>query len=109
LVAQLVSLRVSALDLAAIRPGDTLWFKNPPAVKVLVQSSHLFDAEYGTADGNAAVRIERVVTPLPDGKAPVENSSVGQEHLRDGAAANPATRRKRPASHPDRTTGVSAA
>ena len=65
-IAQLVTLRVPALDLAAIRPGDTLWFKPPPSVKLLVQSSHLFDAEYGTADGNAAVRIEQVIEPLAD-------------------------------------------
>ena len=109
LIAQLVTLRVSALDLAAIRPGDTLWFKNPPAVKVLVQSSHLFDAEYGTADGNAAVRIERIVPPPQDDKPPVEIQSIGQEHIDDGEAASPVTRRKRPASNPDRTTGASAA
>ena len=109
LVAQLVTLRVSALDLASIRPGDTLWFKNLPAVKVLVQSSHLFDAEYGTADGNAAVRIERIVTPAQDERPPVESYSVEQKHGDDLDAVSPTTRRKRPALNPDRTTGASAA
>jgi flagellar motor switch protein FliM len=109
LIAQLVTLRVSALDLAAIRPGDTLWFKSPPAVKVLVQSSHLFDAEYGTADGNAAVRIERVVAPQEDTKAPAESRVGGQEDIDEGAAVSAAARRKRPASQSIRTTGASAA
>jgi flagellar motor switch protein FliM len=109
LIAQLVTLRVSALDLAAIRPGDTLWFKSPPAVKVLVQSTHLFDAEYGTADGNAAVRIERVVAPQEDTKAPAESRVGGQEDIDEGAAVSAAARRKRPASQSIRTTGASAA
>jgi len=62
-VAQLATLRVSALDLATIQPGDTLWFKPPESVKVLVQSNHLFDAEYGTQNNHMAVRIERVIEP----------------------------------------------
>jgi hypothetical protein len=63
-----------------------LWFKPPQSVKVLVQSSHVFDAEYGTADGNVAIRIERVIEPPEDRKS-LDSSeshhseeSVGAEH-----------------------------
>lgn len=79
-VAQLATLRVSALDLATIQPGDTLWFKPPESVKVLVQSNHLFDAEYGTQNNNMAVRIERVIEPIaPRAIAEVHMSSDDDE------------------------------
>jgi len=89
MVAQLVTLRVSALDLASIRPGDTLWFKPPPSVKVLVQSSHVFDAEYGTADGNAAIRIERVIEPPEDPKKASEANAA--DHVEEAAGADHST------------------
>jgi flagellar motor switch protein FliM len=89
MVAQLVTLRVSALDLASIRPGDTLWFKPPPSVKVLVQSSHVFDAEYGTADGNAAIRIERVIEPPEDPKKVSEANAA--DHVEEAAGAEHGT------------------
>jgi flagellar motor switch protein FliM len=89
MVAQLVTLRVSALDLASIRPGDTLWFKPPPSVKVLVQSSHVFDAEYGTADGNAAIRIERVIEPPEDPKKASEANAA--DHVEEAAGAEHGT------------------
>jgi flagellar motor switch protein FliM len=79
-VAQLATLRVSALDLATIQPGDTLWFKPPESVKVLVQSNHLFDAEYGTQNNNMAVRIERVIEPIaPKAVAEVHMSGDDDE------------------------------
>lgn len=64
LIVQLAQLRVSALDLASIAPGDTLWFKPPEDVKILVQSNHLFNAEYGSVDNNMAVRITQVLDPI---------------------------------------------
>lgn len=75
LVAQLVTLRVPALDLASIKPGDTLWFKPPSSIKVLVQSSHVFDAEYGSTDSNAAIRIERVIEPPAETRDALEPAS----------------------------------
>jgi flagellar motor switch protein FliM len=95
MVAQLVTLRVSALDLASIRPGDTLWFKPPPSVKVLVQSSHVFDAEYGTADGNAAIRIERVIEPPEDPKKASEANAADQVEEAAGADHGTPAQRKR--------------
>lgn len=64
LIVQLAQLRVSAMDLASISPGDTLWFKPPESVKVLVQANHLYDAEYGQVDNNMAVRITQVIDPI---------------------------------------------
>lgn len=64
LIVQLAQLRVSALDLASITPGDTLWFKPPEDVKVLVQANHLYNAEYGSVDNNMAVRITQVIDPI---------------------------------------------
>ena len=109
MVAQLVTLRVSALDLASIRAGDTLWFKPPPSVKVLVQSSHVFDAEYGTADGNAAIRIERVLDPPEENKNMSE--SAGTEHADESEAAgnNAAVRKKRAATQTGKIVGATAA
>lgn len=58
MVGQLSTFRMPAPDLAGIKVGDTLWFKQPQHVRVLVQSDHLFDAEYGSVDGQAALRIQ---------------------------------------------------
>lgn len=68
LVVQLARLRVSALDLASIAPGDTLWFKPPEHVKVLVQANQLYEAEYGSVDNNTAIRITRVLDPISTDK-----------------------------------------
>jgi flagellar motor switch protein FliM len=95
MVAQLVTLRVSALDLASIRPGDTLWFKPPQSVKVLVQSSHVFDAEYGTADGNVAIRIERVIEPPEDTKKSLDSSESHHSEESAGTEHGTAPHRKR--------------
>ena len=112
LVAQLATLRVSALDLASIRPGDTLWFKPPPSVKVLVQSTHVFDAEYGTADGNVAVRIERVMEPPEETKEVSDASGAAASEDPDEAAhaaAIAAKKRKRAMKEANNTAGASAA
>jgi flagellar motor switch protein FliM len=111
-VAQLATLRVSALDLASIQPGDTLWFKPPASVKVLVQSAHLFDAEYGTADGNVAVRIERVIEPPAENKdasdsADAQTPEQTEEAARSAAIA--AKRRKQAMKEASKTAGASAA
>lgn len=107
LVAQLVTLRVSALELASIRTGDTLWFKPPAGVKVLVQSSHVFDAEWGTADGNAAVRIERVIDP------PEDDSKTPEPAVSDHPAGTEnettAARRGRAGAQTGKTAGATAA
>jgi flagellar motor switch protein FliM len=106
LVAQLASLRVSAADLAAIQPGDTIWFKPPEAVKVLVQATHLFDAEYGTANNCMAVRITDVIQPV-DSKGLFGPESIG-ESAAAGDASSTQTRRSS-VSKPTKTAGVSAA
>ncbi len=109
MVAQLVTLRISALDLAAIRSGDTLWFKPPPSVKVLVQSSHVFDAEYGSADGNAAFRIERVVDPPEEIKSALEHTVTEHSEESEAVGNNTAARRKRAATLTGKTAGATAA
>jgi len=111
-VAQLATLRVSALDLASIQPGDTLWFKLPASVKVLVQSTHLFDAEYGTADGNVAVRIERVIEPPVDNTDPSDSvDALTPEQAEEAAysAAIAAKRRKQAMKEASKNAGASAA
>lgn len=111
-VAQLATLRVSALDLASIQPGDTLWFKPPASVKVLVQSTHLFDAEYGTTDGNVAVRIERVIEPPVDNKDPSDSvDALTPEQAEEAAysAAIAAKRRKQAMKEASKNAGASAA
>jgi len=108
MVAQLVTLRVSALDLAAIRPGDTLWFKPPPSVKVLVQASHVFDAEYGTADGNAAIRIERVLDPPADSQN-VSEGAAAESAAESEGADNTTLRKKRVAMPTGKNAGATAA
>jgi len=111
-VAQLATLRVSALDLASIQPGDTLWFKLPASVKVLIQSTHLFDAEYGTTDGNVAVRIERVIEPPVDNKDPSDSvDALTPEQAEEAAysAAIAAKRRKQAMKEASKNAGASAA
>jgi len=81
LIVQLAQLRVSALDLASIAPGDTLWFKPPEDVKILVQSNHLFDAEYGSVDNNMAVRITKVLDPISSD--PDAGLDMGEELVLD--------------------------
>ena len=108
MVAQLVTLRVSALDLAAIRPGDTLWFKPPPSVKVLVQASHVFDAEYGTADGNAAIRIERVLDPPADSQN-VSEGAAAESAAESEDVDNTTLRKKRVAMPTGKNAGATAA
>jgi flagellar motor switch protein FliM len=111
-VAQLATLRVSALDLASIQPGDTLWFKPPASVKVLVQSAHLFDAEYGTADGNVAVRIERVIEPPAENKDASDSADAQTPEQTEEAAhsaAIAAKRRKQAMKEASKTAGASAA
>jgi len=71
-----------------------LWFKPPQSVKVLVQSSHVFDAEYGTADGNVAIRIERVIEP-PEDKKSLEASESHHSEESAGAEHGAAPHRKR--------------
>jgi flagellar motor switch protein FliM len=61
--AELATVKVSALDLATIKVGDTLWLKPDEHLKVLVQGSHVFQAEYGDSNGNAAIRIAEILTP----------------------------------------------
>jgi flagellar motor switch protein FliM len=109
MVAQLVTLRVSALDLASIRAGDTLWFKPPPSVKVLVQSSHVFDAEYGTTDGNVAIRIERVIEPPEENKNALEGAASEHADESESAGNNAAVKRKRALTHTGKTAGATAA
>ncbi len=104
MVAQLATVRVSALDLAAIQAGDTLWFKPPEAVKVLVQSNHLFDAEYGTQNNNMAVRIDRVLDPIVKRAAPEPVIGSGDE---DSDEETP--NRRSSAGRTFKNAGVSAA
>ncbi|MFM7397007.1 MAG: flagellar motor switch protein FliM [Gammaproteobacteria bacterium] len=109
MVAQLVTLRVSALDLASIRPGDTLWFKPPASVKVLVQSSHVFDAEYGSTDGNVAIRIERVIEPPEEHKNALEVAASEHSDESEGTGQNAGARRKRAVPQTGKTAGATAA
>jgi len=104
MVAQLATVRVSALDLAAIQAGDTLWFKPPEAVKVLVQSNHLFDAEYGTQNNNMAVRIDRVLDPIVKRAVPEPVIGSGDE---DSDEETPS--RRSSAGRTFKNAGVSAA
>jgi flagellar motor switch protein FliM len=91
MVARLATLRVSALQLARIKPGDTLWFKPPPAVQVLVQSNHLFDAEYGSTENNAAIRIDRVLEPVVDSHSGLAAGDTGAESTSEGHPVSEAT------------------
>lgn len=104
MVAQLATVRVSALDLASIQAGDTLWFKPPEAVKVLVQSNHLFDAEYGTQNNNMAVRIDRVLDPIVKRVAPEPAIGSGDEDSDDETPS-----RRSSAGRTFKNAGVSAA
>lgn len=104
MVAQLATVRVSALDLASIQAGDTLWFKPPEAVKVLVQSNHLFDAEYGTQNNNMAVRIDRVLDPIVKRAAPEPSIGSGDEDSDDETPS-----RRSSAGRTFKNAGVSAA
>ena len=104
MVAQLATVRVSALDLASIQPGDTLWFKPPDAVKVLVQANHVFDAEYGTQNNNMAVRIERVVEPVV--KRTVAEATIGSN---DEESEDEAPHRRSSSGRSFKNAGVSAA
>lgn len=104
MVAQLATVRVSALDLASIQAGDTLWFKPPEAVKVLVQSNHLFDAEYGTQNNNMAVRIDRVLDPIVKRAAPEPAIGSGDEDSDDETPS-----RRSSAGRTFKNAGVSAA
>lgn len=104
MVAQLATVRVSALDLASIQAGDTLWFKPPEAVKVLVQSNHLFDAEYGTQNNNMAVRIDRVLDPVVKRAAPEPSIGSGDEDSDDETPS-----RRSSAGRTFKNAGVSAA
>ncbi len=107
LVAQLANLRVPAVDLASIQPGDTIWFKPPESVRILVQSTHLFDAEYGTANNSVAVRITNVV------QAAENAESISIEPISDSnfAEATPANSSSRKTSNGKtmKTSGASAA
>lgn len=105
LTAQLATLRVSAADLASIQPGDTIWFKPPESVKVLVQSTHLFDAEYGTANNAVAVRITQVVQPV-ESSSMLAIEPVG-EHSHD--SENSSSSRRRSAGRSAKSAGASAA
>ncbi|MBM4233498.1 MAG: flagellar motor switch protein FliM [Gammaproteobacteria bacterium] len=109
LVAQLTTLRVPALDLAAIKPGDTLWFKPPPSVKVLVQSAHLFDAEYGTADNSVAVRVERIIEPPAVGSESGETLHDSDDQGSRGEASAGGHKARRGGSAGKRMAGVTAA
>jgi hypothetical protein len=95
---------VSAADLAAIQPGDTIWFKPPEAVKVLVQSTHLFDAEYGTANNSVAVRITEVVKPV-ETSAAFAIEPIG-EHGHDSESSSNSRRRS---GRSTKSAGASAA
>jgi flagellar motor switch protein FliM len=84
IVGQLGTLRMSAADLASLRVGETIPFKPSELVKVLVQSTHLFDAEYGSSDGMAAIRrVENMQGPALERQATSEsiasNKGVGNE------------------------------
>jgi flagellar motor switch protein FliM len=105
LTAQLATLRVSAADLASIQPGDTIWFKPPEAVKVLVQSTHLFDAEYGTANNSVAVRISQVVQPA-ESSAAFAIEPIG-DHANDSEHSS--SSRRRSAGRSAKSAGASAA
>jgi len=66
MTAELATVKVSALDLATIKAGDTLWLKPDEYLKVLVDGSHLFQAEYGESNGNSAIRVAEVIYPEVD-------------------------------------------
>ncbi|MGA0800590.1 MAG: FliM/FliN family flagellar motor switch protein, partial [Steroidobacteraceae bacterium] len=105
LTAQLATLRVSAVDLASIQAGDTIWFKPPEAVKVLVQSTHLFDAEYGTANNSVAVRITEVIQPV-ESSASFAIEPIG-EQVNDSESSS--SSRRRSAGRSAKSAGASAA
>ena len=105
LTAQLATLRVSAVDLASIQPGDTIWFKPPEAVKVLVQSAHLFDAEYGTANNSVAVRITQVVQPTESSSMFAIEPVGDQSHDSESSSSS----RRRSAGRSAKSAGASAA
>lgn len=107
-IARLTTLRVPALDLASIKPGDTLWFKPPPSVKVLVQSTHLFDAEYGSTDSNAAIRIERVVEPPAEARTSLEPAN-GEPGAASHTSLAAGGKNRKLVENNKRASGVSAA
>ncbi len=109
LVVQLATLRISALDLATIKAGDTLWFKPPSNVKVLVQSAHLFDAEYGTADNSVAVRIDRIIEPPAAAHESEEASQSTSTEERGSDASAVGNKARRGSASSKRMAGVSAA
>jgi flagellar motor switch protein FliM len=104
LVGQLTTFRMSALDLAAINAGDTLWFKQPQGVKVHVQQVHLFDAEYGSMDNNMALRIQAVHQPK-DKSSAADDLQTTQDTKTKSAEKQAA----RPAGRQAQSAGVTAA
>lgn len=107
MVAQLAHLRVSAVDLASIQPGDTIWFKPPESVRVLVQSAHLFDAEYGTANNSVAVRITNVVQPI-ENRDSISIEPIGDSNFSE-ATTPTSDDRKSSSGKTLKTSGASAA
>jgi len=63
ITAELATVKVSALDLATIKVGDTLWLKPDEHLRVLVEGSHIFKAEYGESNGNSAIRVTEIIMP----------------------------------------------
>ncbi len=94
MVGQLTAFRMSALDLASITAGDTLWFKQPQGVKVFVQQAHIFDAEYGSMDNAMAMRIQAIHTPKDKGAAAEDGPGASDKKLKgaEKPAAKPAAR-----------------
>jgi len=107
MVAQLAHLRVSAVDLASIQPGDTIWFKPPESVRVLVQSAHLFDAEYGTANNSVAVRITNVVQPI-ENRDSISIEPIGDSNFSEATTPTSGDR-KSSSGKTLKTSGASAA
>ena len=85
-VGQLTSFRLSAMELAAISVGDTLWFKQPQAVRVIVQQNHLFNAEYGAVDNTMALRVQGLATD------PTLAASANAAAPKNDPAAKPGSR-----------------
>jgi flagellar motor switch protein FliM len=107
LVAQLANLRVAAVDLASIQAGDTIWFKPPENVRILVQSTHLFDAEYGTANNSVAVRITNVVQPV-ENRDSISIEPIGDSNFSEATPPN-SSARKSSSGKTIKTSGASAA
>ena len=108
-IGQLGTLRLSAARLAGLKVGDTLAFKPAELVKMLIQSAHVFDAEYGASDGMSAVRIEKVIEPNTDQRPLSGNSGQHAEKLQHQGGTSKVGQSASTNARKDMLSGVNAA